>query len=37
VSVTDAMALMGAHAFARDATLLHVATEVLADRLRFDE
>ena len=36
VSVGDAMALMSAHAFSHDSTLLHVAEEVLAGRLRFD-
>lgn len=36
IAVSDAMALMGAHAFSNDSTLLHIANEVLAGRLRFD-
>ena len=36
VSIGDAMALMGAHAFANDTTLTQLANEVLAGRLRFD-
>jgi hypothetical protein len=36
VSVGDAMALMGARAFSDASTLLDVANEVLAGRLRFD-
>jgi GAF domain len=36
VSVGDAMALMGAHAFANDSTLLQIANEILAGRLHFD-
>ncbi len=36
VKVDDAMALLRAHAFAHDTTIIDLATEVLAGRLRFD-
>jgi hypothetical protein len=36
VSVSDAMALMGAHAFSHDSTLLDISSQILAGRLRFD-
>jgi hypothetical protein len=36
VTVVDAMALMRAHAFAHDRTLVDTADDVLANRLRFD-
>lgn len=35
-TVADALALIGAHAFAHDRTLFDVATDVLAGTLRFD-
>jgi hypothetical protein len=36
VTVDDAMALLRAHAFAADRTIVDIATDVLAGRLRFD-
>jgi hypothetical protein len=36
VAVDDALALLRAHAYAQDRTLLDVAADVLASRLRFD-
>jgi hypothetical protein len=36
VTVGDALALMGAHAFAHDRTILEVANDVLSGALRFD-